>query len=250
MIREKLIAFFRAEIDAEEQWGFPRLNRIPESFLQDRLNHYRELSDAEKDRYKDCSATFAAASHTFVVDTPTIDHTKHPYFGHWRTFKKTVLDNPNLRNVPLFRAMIQQYKIDKHRGVPSSVTDAQFALACSIRPVELPERRRRVRAVLKQFGLVKVDKLGLYRCHHSGKDFSVYVDFGGRHAQLRYAVSFPEFKDRHSLIQFGFERALGFGFGHWNFIVEENVDEVFQLFAEVVAYSAELPDRIRNAVRQ
>jgi hypothetical protein len=116
--------------------------------------------------------------------------------------------------------------------------------------VELPERRRRVRAVLKQFGLVKVDKLGLYRCHHSGKDFSVYVDFGGRHAQLRYAVSFPEFKDRHSLIQFGFERALGFGFGHWNFIVEENVDEVFQLFAEVVAYSAELPDRIRNAVRQ
>jgi hypothetical protein len=34
MIREKLIAFFRAEIDAEEQWGFPRLNRIPEHFLQ------------------------------------------------------------------------------------------------------------------------------------------------------------------------------------------------------------------------
>jgi hypothetical protein len=28
MIREKLIAFFRAEIDAEEQWGFPRLNRL------------------------------------------------------------------------------------------------------------------------------------------------------------------------------------------------------------------------------
>jgi hypothetical protein len=60
MIREKLIAFFRAEIDAEEQWGFPRLNRIPEHFLQDRLNHYRGLSDAEKERYKDCSATFAS----------------------------------------------------------------------------------------------------------------------------------------------------------------------------------------------
>ncbi|MGA9980226.1 MAG: hypothetical protein WBQ08_16530 [Candidatus Sulfotelmatobacter sp.] len=47
MVREKLVAFFRGEIDAEEQWGFPRLNRIPESFLQDRLNHYRGLSDSE-----------------------------------------------------------------------------------------------------------------------------------------------------------------------------------------------------------
>ena len=248
MIREKLIAFFRAEIDAEELWGFPRLNRIPERFLQDRLNHYRELSDTEKESYKDCSATFAAASHTFVVDTPTIDHTKHPYFGHWRTFKKTLLDNPNLRNVPLFRAMIQQYKIDKLRGVQSSVSEAQFALACSIHPVKLPERRKRARAVLKQFGLVKVDKLGLYRCHHAGKDFSVYVDFGGRLAQLRYAVSFSEFKDRHPFTQFGFERAVGFGFGHWDFIVEENLDEVFEVFAEVIAYSVELPDRIRKAV--
>jgi hypothetical protein len=248
MIREKLIAFFRAEIDAEEQWGFPRLNRIPESFLQDRLNHYRELSDTEKERYKDCSATFAAAGHTFVVDAPNIDHTKHPYYDRWGAFNKTLLDDPNLRSVPLFRAMIQQYKIDKHRGVPSSVSEAQFGLACSIHPVKLLERRKRVRAVLKQFGLVKVNKLGFYRCHHAGKDLSVYVDFGGRHAQLRYAVSFPEFRDRHPLTQFGFERALGFGWGHWDFIVEENVDDIFQLFAEVVAYSAELPDRIRKAV--
>lgn len=249
MIREKLIAFFRAEIDAEEQWGFPRLHRIPEHFLQDRLNHYRGLSDSEKDRYKDCSATFAAACHTFVLDAPSIDHRKHPYFDRWQAFRKTLLDDPNLRNVPLFRAMIQQYKIDKHRGFKSSVSDAQFALASSIRPVKLPERRQRVRAALKQLGLVKVDKLGFYRCNHAGKNFSVYVDFGGRHAQLRYVVSFPEFTNRHPLTQFGFERALGFGCGHWDFIVEENVDEVFEVFAEVVAYSAELPDRIRRAVQ-
>ena len=245
MIREKLIAFFRAEIDAEEQWGFPRLNRIPESFLQDRLNHYRELTDAEKERYKDYSATFAAACHTFVVDAPTIDHARHPYFDRWQAFKKTLLDDPNLRSVPLFRAMIQQYKIDKHRGVPSSVSDAQFALACSIHPVKLSERRKRVKVVLKQFGLVKVDDLGFYRCQCGGRDFSVHVDFGGRHAQLRYGLTFPEFKDR----SFGFERALGFGWGHWDFIVEENVDEVFQLFSEVIAYSVDLPDRIRKAVQ-
>jgi len=249
MIRQKLIAFFRAEIDAEEKWGFPRLSRIPDQFLQDRLNHYRGLSDAEKERYKDCSATFAAAGHTFVVNVPRFQHTEHPYFHHWQAFKKTLLDDPDLRSVPLFRAMIQQYKIDRHRGVASSVSEAQFALACSIHPVKLPERRRRVRAVLKEFGLAKLDKLGFYRCCYRGKNLAVHIDFGGRHAQLGYAVSFPEFKDRHSLTQFGFERALGFGAGRWDFIVQENVDDVFQLLKEVIAYSVELPDRIQKAVR-
>jgi DNA replication protein DnaC len=59
----------------------------------------------------------------------------------------------------------------------------------------------------------------------------------------------PEFKGQHPLTQVGFERAVGFGFGHWDFIVEENVDEVCEVFAEVIAYSVELPDRIRNAVQ-
>lgn len=106
-----------------------------------------------------------------------------------------------------------------------------------------------MRTALKRLGLVKVDDRGLNRCHYAGEDFAVYVDFGGRLAQLRYSVAFPEFKNHHPLTQFGFERALGFGFGHWDFIVEENMDEVFDLFLEVVEYSARLPRRIRKAVQ-
>jgi hypothetical protein len=51
------------------------------------------------------------------------------------------MDDPNFRNVPIFRAMVQQYKIDRYRGVQSSVSETQFAFASSIRPVKLPERR-------------------------------------------------------------------------------------------------------------
>jgi len=42
---------------------------------------------------------------------------------------------------------------------------------------------------------------------------------------------------------------MGFGFGHWDYIVEENVDAVFSLFAEAVQYSFDLPDRIRAAMK-
>jgi hypothetical protein len=138
-----------------------------------------------------------------VVDAPDIEHKNHPYYHQWRAFTKTLMDNPDFRSVPIFRAMVQQYKFDRHRGVPSSVSEAQFAHASSIRPIKLPERRQRVRAALKALGLVKVDDFGYYRCHHAGQDFSVHVDFGGQHAQLRYVVSFPDFKNRHPLTQVG-----------------------------------------------
>ena len=68
------------------------------------------------------------------------------------------------------------------------------------------------------------------------------------HVQLRYCVALPEFPDVHPLLQFRFERALGYGHGDWDFVVEENVADVFAAFVEVINYCRELPDRIRAAV--
>ena len=76
----------------------------------------------------------------------------------------------------------------------------------------------------------------------------MHVDYGGRHAQLRYVVARPEFKDVHPWTQFRFERVLGFGQGDWDFIVEENVDDIFALFSDLVTYSYALPDRIRAEI--
>ncbi len=85
-----------------------------------------------------------------------------------------------------------------------------------------------------------------YRCRGESREFLVHVDYGGRGAQLRYCVAMPEFPDVHPLNQFRFERALGFGLGDWDYIVEENVDDVMALFADVVRYCVTLPDRIRT----
>ena len=110
--------------------------------------------------------------------------------------------------------------------------------------------RKRVRAALKPFGLYETDRLGNYWCEQGQQKFSVNVDFGGRNAQLRYSVAFPEFKDVHHLSQFRFERALGFGLGDWDYIIEENVEDAFLLFGELIRYCFELPGRIRTATKQ
>jgi hypothetical protein len=149
------------------------------------------------------------------------------------------------RSVPLLRATVQQYKIDTQRGVASCVSEEEFRLASSVRSVKAPELRKRVRAALKPLGYYKIDELGYYRCRGDTREFLVHVDYGGRSAQLRYCVAMPEFPDVHPLSQFCFERALGFGLGDWDYIIEENVDDAMTLFAEVVRYCVALPDRIR-----
>jgi hypothetical protein len=246
--REKLLELLRHEIDTEEASGFARLSRVPESRVFDKLKHYKTLSRPEQEAFKDCAAHSSYNQYAFLVEADELDPKQHPYYYAWLRTPSTLLSADDIRDVPLLRAMVQQYKIDKHRGVPSHVTEKQFAYAASIQAIKAPELRRPVRATLGPFGLSKVDDLGTYHCHLGKRDFCVNIDFGGRDAQLRYLVSLPEFTSIRPYTAFGFEMTLGFGVGHWNFIIEENVNHVFALFAEVVQYSIELPLRVKDLV--
>ena len=226
--------------------AFPRLSRVPDSWVACQLAYYQSLGESDRREFRECGAHWACANYGFVVDAPPIDHTKHPFFERWNPVNRGDLAGFR-RSVPLHRALVQQYKIDAHRGIPSSVAEEEFRVASSVRSVKAPELRKRVRAALKALGYYKVDELGYYRCRGESREFLVHVDYGGRSAQLRYCVAMPEVRAGHPLSQFCFERAVGFGLGDWDYIVEENVDDVMALFADVVRYCVALPDRIRAA---
>jgi hypothetical protein len=244
---EKLLDFFCCEVLAEDSSGFARLSRVPDSRVAAHLDYYKLLSAADRTAYVDFCAHWAHARYGFVIGAPRIDHTRHPFFDRW---SEVLMNDPRRweRSVPTLRTAVAQYKIDKYRGVRSCISEEYFALASSVRSIKAPELRKRVRAALQPLGYTRRDELGCYCCCLDGKDFRVDVDYGGRDAQLRYRVVLPEFRDTHPLLQFCFENALGFGHGHWDFIVEENVDSSFVLFAEVIRYCVELPDKIRAHV--
>jgi hypothetical protein len=246
---KKFQEFFDSEIQAEVRSGFARLVRIPESHVVEKLRYYGLLGESDKHAFLDCCAYWASANYSFVIKLPQMSLTDHPFFSKWSQGPSWHRDFDNEKSVPLLRSMVQQYKIDLHNKVHSHVTKEQFERASSIRSIKAPELRKRVRAALKPFGHYETDVLGNYWCRNGKQKFSVNVDFGGRHAQLRYCVVRPEFKGVHPLSQFRFERAMGFGFGDWDYIVEENVDAVFSLFAEVIQYSFDLPDKMRAATK-
>lgn len=244
-----MLDFFRREFHAEASAGFPRIRRVPDSHVMNKLDFYEACADPEKEKFADCCAHMACAAFCFVVKVPPIDHTLHPYFNRFLNINTARGYKYFVKSVPLLRSAVSQYKIDAKRGVESHVSRAEFDHASSIRSIKAPELRKRVRAALEPVGYCGVDELGWLLCRQANREFRVSVDFGGRSAQLRYVVAYPEFKNIHLFSQFGFERALGLGHGDWDYIVEANVDDVFALFTDVVAYSAELSERIRESVR-
>jgi hypothetical protein len=246
---KRLKEFFGTEVQAEVRSGFARLSRVPESHVANKLRYYHLLSETDRLDFLDCCAYWASAHYCFGINLPSMSLTDHPFFSKWSSGPSLNRDFENERSVPLFRSMVQQYKMDRDKKVHSHITKEQFEYASSVRSIKAPELRKRVTAALKPFGHHETDSIGNYWCKSGRQKFSVNVDFGSRHAQLRYSVVRPEFKGIHALSQFRLERAMGFGLGDWNYIVEENVDAVFSLFAEFVQYSFDLPDRVRAAIK-
>ena len=247
---KRLQGFFRSEVEAEVRSGFARLGRIPDSRVGNKVRYYGSLSESDKLSFLDCCAYWASAHYGFVIDMPRIALTDHPFFSKWARGSDLNRDFDNVKSVLHQRWAVQQYKMDLHRKVPSIITKEQFEYASSLRSIKAPELRKRVRVALKPFGHYEIDGLGNYWCKKGENTFSVNVDFAGRSAQLRYSVARPEFKGVHPHSQFRLERAMGFGLGDWDYIVEENVEDVFSLFGEVVQYSFDLPDRMRVAAKE
>jgi hypothetical protein len=247
---EKLLAFFRSEFLAEERSGFARLKRVPDSRVEERLGWYQSLSAADRARFVDFAAHYAHRLYGFVVGAPEIDHTRHPFYARWEDPWGRFPFRSN-RSVPMLRAAVSQYKMDRRRGVPSCVSEELFQFAESVKSLKAPELRKRVRATLDRFGFQATDAFGGHRCEWDGRGFEVNVDFGSRAAQLRYGVTLLEFRGMaHGLGsgEFRFETALGMGLGWWDYIVEENVGDAFALFEELIQYAVSLPGRIRAAV--
>jgi hypothetical protein len=239
-----LQSFFLSKVKQEVASGFSRLKRVPSSQVIEKMRFFATLDADDQSAFLDCCSYWASVHYGFVVQMDRLNPTAHPFFSRWSRGPMWTRDFDDVKSVRLLRSRVQQYKIDRHNRVQSSVTKEQFEHASAVRSVKAPELRKRVLATLKAFGYYESDFLGNYWCQFGKKKFAVNLDFGGRSAQLRYSVVRPEFKGVHHLSQFRFERALGFGLGDWNYIVEENVDDVFSLFGELVQYCFDLPDRI------
>jgi hypothetical protein len=242
--------FLRAEFDAEARAGFARLARVPDTHVRHFLDYYRSLNSQDQDALADASTLWATlrlapdAGPEYQESLET-----HTAWSSWRN-EMTMGAFRDIRyySIPSLRVSMAQAKIDRQRGAAASVSKELEDYAASVRSVRAPELRKRVRAAITALFEARPSKIGGGDWEYSGilngSQVSIGVDYGGRHAQLRYEVDVVSTEPTVRLKRAGFEVALGAGFGDWDFIVEENVDDSMRLLSEFVQYVSELPLRL------
>jgi hypothetical protein len=246
-----LHSFFRGEFDSEANSGFARLSRVPDTHVRHFLDYYRSLNAHDQDSLADAASLWATLS--FAPDAQ-LEYREmlgaHPAWKSWR-YEMAMgreRDPHYYYSVPLLRTCIAQAKTDRARLSASTVPKELEDYAVSIKSVKAPELRKRVRTAFEDLLGTRPSKVGGgdwdYSGTLNGSQVTIGIDYGFRHAQLRYEVAVTSFDSGLSFKRIGFEVALGAGYGHWNFIVEENVDDSIRLLSEFVQYVAELPKRL------
>ena len=251
-IANRLLEFFRAEISAECEASFPNLRVIPDTYVRKHLYFFRSLAPEDVSSFIECLATRACRCHSFILDIPASEFAPHPMEERVRAAVGSYWED-EFTGIPLLRVTVSQYKIDHAKGKESCVSDETFAYASSIRSAKAPDIRRAVKAAFaEELSCQEVEKIGggdyIHRCNVDGTEAAVWVDYGGRSAQLRYCVELPEFGETAIPIRgrLCFEKAMSFGNGDWNFITEENLDASAKVLPRLVKYCCALPRRIRT----
>jgi len=247
-LREKLTAFVKQELVRESDNGFPKLNQIPDTYLQAGLAYLRSLGEPDRAECLDALAVRGARICGLIREPGP--YPAHPFEQQLDTGRNALQISPRLMGVPLLRTVVAQYKMDKAKSVPSLISEELFTYAASIRSVKAPELRKAVKAAFATLlGLRKVEKLGggefLYLCHFEGRDIGIGIDYGGGYAQLRYGVS-PIPDDLRSALGFSLERTLGVGFGNWDLITEETLGSSMDALCDCIRYAATLPSRFAS----
>jgi len=247
---EELVSFFRSELEHERNLGWSRLKRIPDTLVWRNLKFYETLNASDRETLLDCAAELASSYYSFVVGLPVRKIVTNPLFlERWRNALLRFIGY-EYESVPSLRLAVAQVRADMAKHKQSSVSQEFFTYALSVRGVKAPELRKGVKNAFGSLGLQRIEKTGggnyVYHCKFRGQLFQAWIDYGGRSSQLRYSIVLPEFKDVHPLFQFRFERAFAFGFGDWNYITEENLNDSLQMLSEAVCYSIDLPKKIKE----
>jgi hypothetical protein len=247
----KLHGFLRLEFELEARSGFTLARRVPDMRVKHFLDYYASLSADAQDQLATAAALRGAiwiSGEEGARDLPKVNEL--PAWKAWlhESVAGVARDLHYYHTVQDLRACAAQAKADIARGRPVSVPQDLVDYANTIRGIKTPELRKRVGPAMKRLfepALVSIsNRFGNYDGMLCGSRVSIGLDLGTRYYQLGYQVAVDSTDPPGRLTRAGFEMALGLGLGHWNFIVEENIDDSIALLSELVRYVAELPRRI------
>jgi hypothetical protein len=261
------IAFVRAEFEREEQTGFARLAKIPDTHVWRFLRYFRGLKADEAAALKAALARRGcrllwqhARPLTFREEQDAAFNALRAGIGRVRDFRLESLKMLKMA-VGLSQSDDPRAKAQmKHVVIPPDIIEWVNGLTTC----KATTMRKLVKVALKsRFGLKSGNEGGgewAYRDPGGQGKLEVQIDYGGTWGQqLRYTVSlhepsmapspppsfFPYLSIPGWVRGLNYERILGVGSGDWDFMTEGNADQSIALLTDLIEDTARIARTVR-----
>jgi hypothetical protein len=239
--------FCRSEFEHEAASGFLRLRRVPSTYVCQFLSYYSELTSQEKEAHVEAATLWAAVRLGGDADIPAYESLQqNEVWKRWVNW--STMNGWRFPSIPHLRDRERQAKIDAAHGIPSEVSQEIKTLTASARAVNSAEMRKRVRKVLGDVFNPTVSNCGggwwKYEGRLNGSHLSASIAYASNYHQLHYEINVESLSAASKLERISFENVLGVGWGQWDFIIQENVDDSMHLLAEAIVYVSLIPARL------
>ncbi len=257
MQAETIIIFLSTKFDAEEQTGFTRLSKVPNTSVWRFLHYFRGLRTEEVRVLKRFLAKRAAG--LFASLPVTVPPATEAEALAYQRCQKAIAGMGEYRFMSLkLLKMAVGYCRSDHPVAKTQLHGFQMPREVvkwvdGLSACKALELRRLVKAAFQtQFGLRPENHGGgvwLYRRPKGDFPFEVEVDYGGRWGQqLRYCVHVHEPRLGITFRRLTFENLLGVGGGDWDFITEAQASQMVELLTDLVEEVSEIPRHLVDRV--
>jgi hypothetical protein len=262
-LRANVLALLRKELADEAADGFPRLRRIPYTHIIWFLDYFAALAPGEQGPLLDGLARFGARAVLRDGGPKELQELEgqYPAFARFRAEQERMRGWSGHRYTDV-KTQCMVARDTQSGGLAVLVNRLEpAALARQPRPDLLPDLsylkspkaaalRKLAEAALAQLYAPKKTSLGdnswKYFGPFEGSELTVWLDLGSRLGQLVYGVSVANPAHAVRLIRVSYEALWGAHLG-WDYLTEENAERSVQFLPELIAYLAQLADRLNGA---
>lgn len=242
--REKAVALVRELIEEEESARWSRLGRVPSTFTGRCLDCLMSEPAGRRAMLYDAIASRAPT----LLGRQDLLGDPQPLLA---SFYEEVLSAPTERvAVRLLRGMLASRQSDGPQGPLAQLPEALAARAAAIRPTSAAEIRQAVNLAFGSRFNGTAEKQGagvwLYHCRFDGCPFSVLIDYGGQIDQLRYSVQVEDRESGLHCRMLSYENLLGLGFGRWDEVTADNLEQSVDLLSDLVGKILTFPRRLAD----
>lgn len=243
------LTYIRAAIRREHDANWARLRRIPSTYTWRVIDYVASLDAAARERLFE-----SFASNGLHLLDPARDASLHRGRSgdpDYAAFRDGVLrlSGPAYYDARMLRMILADVRSSRPSPELADTPPEVLRRAETITPVKVTDIRKALKPRLAERFGAKAQKESGGVWHYvggrsAGREFRLWTDFGGMSDQLRYEISYDEERTGIHARRLTYEGLLGFGFGHWDFVTAENLEESLALLCEFIEELVALPERL------